>query len=71
MEGCSVSFWLLWLKAWLRAVFLDSLLLSNQQTRLLLKGGRFFMGHGFRSPGTELEELTRESAVGSREPAGR
>lgn len=50
---------------------MDSLLLSNQQTRLLLKGGKFFMGHGFRSPGTELEELTRESAVGSREPAGR
>lgn len=26
---------------------------------LLLKGGKFFMGHGFRSPSTELEELMR------------
>ena len=49
---------------------MDVLLLSNQQTRLLLKGGKFFTGHGFRSPSTELEELMRESAQGSRGPAG-
>ena len=67
MEGCSASSWILWLKAWLGA-FLDVLLLSNQQTKLLLKGGKFFMGHGFRSPGTELEELMRvQRAVGGQQ----
>lgn len=42
---------------------------SPTNRKLFLKGGKFFVGSGFRVPGTKLEELTKESAKGHREPA--
>lgn len=47
--GC-ISSWLLCLKACLGAFLLDALLLSNQQTRLLFKDGKFFMRHSYQEP---------------------